>query len=33
MWILKQLGKMVIRVPAFEMLEKEEIYCPSSNLL
>ena len=26
MWILKQLGKTDIRLPAFETLEKEEIY-------
>jgi len=33
MWILKQLGKTDIRLPAFETLEKEEIYHPPSNPL
>lgn len=33
MGILKELRKMVIRVPAFEMLEKEVIYGPPSNPL
>jgi len=33
MWILKQLGKMFVRVPTFEMLEKEERYGPPSNHL
>jgi len=31
MWILKQLEKMFVRVPTFEMLEKEEICSPPSN--